>query len=361
MTTGAGQGPIFFWTTAIWVIAILAAATLLSAALIVALRPLLRRYTLAQPNARSSHTVPTPQGGGAAVVAATLAVSAAALFWPRVIAADTVSLAILFSATVAIAVVGIMADRHALTAGPRLLLQGMAVAAAIVALPEGLRVVPFLPWWLERALLVFGGLWFVNLVNFMDGLDWMTVAETVPVTAALTIVGLLGLLPPAAIAISTALCGAMLGFASFNRPVARLFLGDVGSLPIGLLMGWLLVQIAGRGGHAAAILLPLYYLADSTVTLLRRAWNGEPVWVAHRSHFYQRATDNGFRVIDVVTLVFLVNLALAALALATLILPAPATDAAALTAGGLLVAGLLFAFAHRRHGLKRKNGSRRRR
>ena len=120
-----------------------------------------------------------------------------------------------------------------------------------------LRVAPFMPIWIERLLLTLGGLWFVNLVNFMDGLDWMTVAEVVPITAALAIFGAFGFLPATEAIISLALCGAMIGFAYFNRPVAKLFLGDVGSLPIGLLLGWLLVELAGRGALAAAILLPL--------------------------------------------------------------------------------------------------------
>jgi UDP-N-acetylmuramyl pentapeptide phosphotransferase/UDP-N-acetylglucosamine-1-phosphate transferase len=148
--------------------------------------------------------------------------------------------------------------------------------------------------------------------------------------------------------VSLALCGAMLGFAYFNRPVANLFLGDVGSLPIGLILGWLLILLAGNGAAAAAILLPLYYLADSTITLVRRALNGEPIWQAHRSHFYQRATDRGFTVIDVVARVFAVNLALAALALATVMLHSRVADIAALSAGILLVAGLLLAFARGR-------------
>ena len=78
--------------------------------------------------------------------------------------------------------------------------------------------------------------------------------------------------------------------------MARLFLGDVGSLPIGLLLGWLMLMLAGRGNLAAAVLLPLYYLADATLTLIRRLAHGEPVWQAHRTHFYQRATDGGFSV-----------------------------------------------------------------
>ena len=117
----------------------------------------------------------------------------------------------------------------------------------------------------------------------------------------------MGALPHDATVVALALCGAMIGFAPFNRPVARLFLGDVGSLPIGLLLGWLLVLLAGAGHLAAALLLPLYYLADATITLLRRLANGEPVMQAHRSHFYQRATDGGFSVYQIVGRVFAAN------------------------------------------------------
>src|SRR5207253_7261228 len=135
--------------------------------------------------------------------------------------------------------------------------------------------------------LIVAGVWFVNLTNFMDGLDWMTVAEVVPVTAGLVVIGALGGLPSHGIVLALALGGAMLGFAPFNRPVARLFLGDVGSLPIGLLLCWLLILLAGQGYLAAALLLPLYYLADGTITLLRRIANRERFWEAHRSHLYQ--------------------------------------------------------------------------
>ena len=328
--------------------AILAVAAFVSALLIVALRPFLERYAMARPNVRSSHKIPTPQGGGIAVVAATIAVSCGVFFFWAPGAAGTIALATLLAAVIVIAGVGVMADIRPIDVAPRLLLQTLAVAAVTYTLPAELRVVPILPWGVERILLVIGGLWFVNLVNFMDGLDWMTVAEVVPITAALAAIGLVGILPPRAIVVSLALCGAMIGFAYFNRPVAKLFLGDVGSLPIGLVLGWLLVLLAGNGGRAAAILLPLYYLADSTITLFRRASNGEPVWQAHRSHFYQRATDRGFAVIEVVARVFVVNLGLAALALATVMLPSRATDIAALIAGTALVAWLLFALARGR-------------
>ncbi|MGL1590435.1 hypothetical protein ACSTHH_23675, partial [Vibrio parahaemolyticus] len=81
-----------------------------------------------------------------------------------------------------IAVVGFADDIHSLPVIPRLLLQAAAVAAVLFSVPGDLRLVPACPLWLERGLLLIAGLWFVNLVNFMDGLDLMTVAEAVPIT-----------------------------------------------------------------------------------------------------------------------------------------------------------------------------------
>ncbi len=207
------------------------------------------------------------------------------------------------AATVFVAIVGAVDDLRPIPVAPRLLLQALAVAAVLFALPAELAHAADAAGVVRDALLLIGLLWFVNLVNFMDGLDWMTVVEAGSILAALTIIGLCGDLPPAATIVAIVLGGALLGFAPFNRPVARLFLGDVGSLPIGLLIGWLLILLASR--HlAAALLLPLYYLADATLTLARRLFNGEQIWVAHRSHFYQRATDNGFSVFEVVARVW---------------------------------------------------------
>ena len=141
--------------------------------------------------------------------------------------------------------------------------------------------------------------------------------------------------------VAAALFGAMLGFAPFNKPVARLFLGDVGSLPIGLMLGWLLLQLAGKGHLAAALILPLYYLADATITLACRIARGEPIWQAHRTHFYQRATDNGFSVPAIVARVLLVNLALAALAVMTVQRTQLVVSLAALAASIAVVSGLL--------------------
>jgi UDP-N-acetylmuramyl pentapeptide phosphotransferase/UDP-N-acetylglucosamine-1-phosphate transferase len=331
---------------------LLAAAltALATAVAILLLYPVLKRYALAKPNARSSHLTPTPQGAGIAVVAAVVGANTIALGLHTFSAEATLPLTIIVTAALAMACIGAVDDIRPLPIAPRLLLQALIVAAVIYTLPKELRIAPFLPWSLERLILVVGGLWFVNLVNFMDGIDWMTAAEVVPLTATLALLGTAHALPAYGAFVAAALGGAVLGFAYFNRPIARVFLGDVGSLPIGLLLGWLLVLFAGGGHLAAAILMPLYYLADATVTLARRLIRGERVWQAHRTHFYQLATERGFTVREIVARVFLLNLCLCILAAATVLIPTRLGDMLALVAGFVLVATLLFAFARGKTG-----------
>jgi UDP-N-acetylmuramyl pentapeptide phosphotransferase/UDP-N-acetylglucosamine-1-phosphate transferase len=311
----------------------------------VLIRPCLLRHAMARPNPRSSHDTPVPQGGGIAVVLATLAVTwAAVLLWPNLSHGQIQHFWIVVAAAILLTILGTIDDMHSLPATVRLIAQGIAVGDVMIALPDELRLLPQLPWWMDRACLLIAGVWFVNLVNFMDGIDWMTVAEVVPVTGAMILLGILGAVDFTAAMIAATLFGAMLGFAPFNKPVARLFLGDAGSLPIGLLLGWLLMQLAITGHRAAAIILPLYYLADATITLLRRLVRREPFWQSHRTHFYQRATDNGFTVPEIVTRVFLVNIALATLALTSVLAREALVSLLTLVAAAVLVAALLRSF-----------------
>jgi UDP-N-acetylmuramyl pentapeptide phosphotransferase/UDP-N-acetylglucosamine-1-phosphate transferase len=312
--------------------------------LIVFLRPFLQRYALAMPNARSSHRQPTAQGGGLAVIIPVVVLSALlTLHSGAEGCVETAAQLNVLGATLLIMVVGAVDDIRGVPVGPRLLFQSAAAIIVIVSLPE-LRLVAALPWWTERLVLLIGLVWFINLVNFMDGIDWITVSEVVPVTAGLVVMGSLGALPYQGTIVALALLGAILGFAPFNKPVANLFLGDVGSLPIGLLLGWLLVLLAANGHLAAALLLPLYYVADATVTLFRRAIAGDRVWQAHRTHFYQRAADLGFTIYGINARIFSVNIVLVLLAAATILIQNPLIDIASLLLGGGMVGWLLFRF-----------------
>lgn len=328
------------------ILLVLLAACVLSVVLIIVLRPLLQRYALARPNARSSHKIPTPQGGGIAVVLAALICTSAGLYFSGL--SDALSgLPMLILGAVGLGIVGAVDDIRPLPAVVRLAFQIAAVAAVMAGAGVG-PVFPFLPISVEWLFIVLAGVWFVNLVNFMDGLDWMTVAEMVPVTLALAIFSVFGWLDPTTGLVAAGLLGALLGFAPFNRPVARLFLGDVGSLPIGLIVGFLLYRLAGEGGLAAALLLPLYYLMDATLTLLRRLMRREKVWEAHRSHFYQQATDNGWSVKSVVGCVALLNIALAVLAGFCLVVKSAIWQMGFIVIGAVLVAIVLRSFSRAR-------------
>jgi UDP-N-acetylmuramyl pentapeptide phosphotransferase/UDP-N-acetylglucosamine-1-phosphate transferase len=316
---------------------------LISIGLIRLTYPLLERYALARPNARSSHRAPTPQGAGIAVIAATLSASSVALGWTGF--GDLRFAAPVFCATLFIAAVGFLDDIRPIPVVPRLALQSLAVSAIIFTAPSDLQIFAQLPLWLERSLILLAGIWFINLVNFMDGLDWMTVAEVIPLTTAIIILGLSGCIPARVTIVASALLGATMGFAPFNRPVAKLFLGDVGSLPIGLLTGWFLLEMAYHQRLASALLLPMYYLCDATATLLWRLLRGEPIWVAHRSHFYQRATDNGYTVQRVVAEVFILNLVLSVSAIAVALAPSFFLELAALLVGFLSTTMQMYRFA----------------
>ena len=173
----------------------------------------------------------------------------------------------------------------------------------------------------ERALIVLGIVWFINAVNFLDGLDWMTVAQVVPMTlgdrhldGAWRRAGDVALL-------ALALLGARSALPSFNKHPAQIFLGDAGSLPIGLCLAFMLIFVA-KAHFASAVMLALYTMADSTLTLVRRIRAGEPILSAHRTHFYQRAVAQGLSVPQVTARdAFCSRILLAGLAIATCCCP----------------------------------------
>jgi len=323
------------------------AAVLLCAALAFAGMPLFRRYAMARPNARSSHATPVPQGGGAAVAAATLLALGGALLLEGPVQSDAGSFGWIAAAVLLLAAIGAADDIRNLPVAPRLGGQLLAVAIVVIVLHgAGGPVLP-LPYGLELLALVMAGAWFVNLTNFMDGIDGITLAGFMPLAAGAALVSLqLGGL---SVVLAPLFLGALAGFVWFNLPRARLFLGDVGSLPIGLLGGALLLDLAQHGAFAAAVILPLYHFADATSTLLGRMARGERVWEAHRRHAYQRAVDAGWSHGRVSGIVLALNAVLVGLALGTIGRSAIA-QTAIVAAAAVLV--LLVVLLFRRQGAR---------
>ena len=144
---------------------IFVAAAVMCFGLLLALMPLLARYALARPNARSSHKVPTPQGGGIAVVAAVIVVVAVTTVFGGAQLDHPLNLTVVIAAAAALAAVGAMDDLRPMEAVPRLLLQTAASIAVVATLPPDVSILPAVPWWLDRVVMVVGCVWLVNVVE----------------------------------------------------------------------------------------------------------------------------------------------------------------------------------------------------
>ena len=278
-----------------WLFLLIACATvavLSWAATWAVLRGLIRFRVYDTPNPRSSHAEPTPRGGGLALIAVLLLSWLGVAVWLEAAPAGF-PLALVGAAV--LAGVSWIDDLKRLSAALRLAVQAGAVALGMIAM-EGAGPVfqGFLPPVLDRIAAGVLWLWFVNLFNFMDGIDGISGVEAICIVLGLVLIAWLHALPPEAAAFPALLAAATLGFLVWNWAPAKIFLGDVGSVPLGYLLGWLLLLAAMEGQWAVALILPLYYLADATVTLIKRGARGAKVWQAHKEHFYQRAVQGGW-------------------------------------------------------------------
>jgi len=283
-------------------------------------RELLRRDIMDRPNERSSHDTPTPRGGGIGLMTALLPawIAGAFLFAPGPL---TTADWLLPLAAAALAGVSWIDDLRDLGALPRLAAQFAAAIAGVLVLP-GLVFQGLFPPWLDATLAVIGWVWFVNLFNFMDGIDGISGVESIAIAAGVVLTGVvLSIVPGGMTAQALAVAAATAGFLAWNWHPAKIFLGDIGSVGLGYLLAWLLLALAAMGEWEAALILPLYYLADATITLLRRLARKEKVWQAHREHYYQQAVQNGRSHARVSAAVATTNLALVALALAAAATP----------------------------------------
>jgi Fuc2NAc and GlcNAc transferase len=270
---------------------ILLAATAVGSALITAL---LRHYAIHSglidhPNARSSHSIPTPRGGGLAIVVTSIA-AVALLYLLQLLPLRV--FAALAGGGLAVAIVGFIDDRHALPARVRL---AVHVCAALWCLGWLHGLPPMLighqvmhPGWFGYVLGTLAIVWVLNLFNFMDGIDGIAASEAIFVTCAGAVLGS----PhdsPHALA-SAVVCAACAGFLIWNWPPAKIFMGDVGSGYLGFVIA-VLALVASQDNPVSVwvwLILGGAFFVDASVTLAARTLRGERLHEAHRSHAYQR-------------------------------------------------------------------------
>lgn len=310
----------------------------LSALAVRFLIPVLRRTSiLDRPNDRSSHTTPTPRGAGLAIVPVIVGL----LIAIAMMVGDRLDATLIWTAAGALLLCALSWIDDLFGLSPLIRLGSHVVIVAVLLALQSDNVFYFqgwLPFWADRIVAGLAWVWFINLFNFMDGIDGISGVETAGIGIGL--IALAAIVPelarigyPAAV-----LVGAAAGFLLFNWHPAKIFLGDSGSVPLGLLIGWLLVDLAAAGYWAAAIILPLYYLADATITLVRRLLRGEKIWQAHRQHFYQQAVARGLSHSRVAAMIGAANIALIGLALVSLQNTPLALIGAAMVTAALLIA-----------------------
>ncbi len=287
----------------------------------------LRREMLDIPNQRSSHSVPTPRGGGVAIViVASAAHLVAAWLYP-----GQAGLVLLLGMTLAgYATLGWLDDHYDLSTIVRLLVQ-LLLALAVMSwlIVNDFWIIGDLPAVILTGVAIVWMVWMANLYNFMDGIDGIAAVETL--VLAVTAGAWFGAAGSEGIMLaSLAVAGAAIGFLGWNWAPAKIFMGDVGSVSLGAFFA--LLALLGASVYAmpfsAFVILYGVFLVDASVTLLRRVVRGEKWWQAHRSHYYQRLVQSGWSHARVSTAVLIINVMLACLA-------------SALVAGMMSVAGAL--------------------
>lgn len=267
-----------------------------------------RSFLAAGFNPRSNHNVPAQQIGGLALIPAALITLFT--FGPDLgITVELVSF--LSGASILLWAVGALDDRFELPVYLRFGSQLLASCLVLYGLGPEYRLLPdLLPHWCEAILIVITLVAAINITNFMDGLDLMTVAGLGIPLLGIVILTLLHFAGVESGALAAILAGGLLGFLFFNRPPARIFLGDSGSLPLGLMTGTALLLLARETHITVAVVLPLYYVFDAGTTILLRLAARENVLKAHSKHAYQVAKRSGWSVVKVVSHVGILNIIL---------------------------------------------------
>ncbi len=290
-----------------------------------------RQGSVATENERTMHKGIVPKGGGLPLLLS--AIVAVALV-ARPPALDPVMLAGL----AALMALSWRDDVAPLSASLRLPVHIAVASLLVLTLPAEARVFQgVLPGWLDAIVAIVALTWTMNLYNFMDGINGLAGAESIAIAAGYLLIGSITATTLPHEALAAGMLGATAGFLIWNcHEKALVFLGDVGSVPLGFLMGVLMIDLAVKGYWAAALILPAYFLADATMTLAMRAARAEKFWEAHKTHFYQRAAQRLGSHLLVVAAVSIANLLLVSAALLSLTAPLQGLAIAAAVTATLL-------------------------
>ena len=255
------------------------------------------------PNIRSNHKHPTALGAGIIIIPLIIFISLKLGFvWEKQI---LLSLSILF-------IISILDDVKNINPLVRLLFHffsiSIFVATYLYSFLNDIMLTNFYSNFLFGVVIIFLIVWFINAFNFMDGIDGITSIEVFFI--CLSSIYFQFFLEKEINILALSIIITIIAFIYFNWSPATIFLGDSGSIPLGFLIINLLIDLSLKGYWLASLILPLYYIMDTSLTLLRRIYNKKKFWKAHSEHYYQIALKNGFDHVKVNYFVILINIGL---------------------------------------------------
>ncbi len=258
-----------------------------------------KKKILDKPNLRSSHSTAIPIGAGVVIIFIILLyifLFTSINFF--IYSSFDFSNLLLFISVLTLGYISWRDDLNSTSRFFRIIFHIIAAGIGVNCLSEpGIVFQGIFPNFIDIILTIILWVWIINLTNFMDGIDGITSIEGISIFFGSLIIFLLigetlefnnsSFITTFLIIITCAL----IGFLFWNWYPAKIFLGDVGSIPIGFLIGWIIFELAIIELWHVSLLLPMYYFFDSTLTLLNRMFRREKIFDAHRKHFYQKVTN----------------------------------------------------------------------
>ena len=274
-----------------------------------------------RPSKRSNHQKPTPKGAGLILIPLILA---SILFYINHQLINAYPWFIFCCFSLVLFFISLIDDIYNLSVMPRLLIQLICVIYLLFYLDNDVNNFLqrfYLNYGIEepnlfsetflKFFLVTLWIWLINLFNFMDGMDGITVSQTSSFTVGIIILSLIGKISDDYIYIGLILLSTMIAFFYWNAPPAKIFLGDVGSIPLGFLLSSIIIyNLLEWNNFIPLIILILFHFMDASITLFLRILNKRKIFSAHSEHFYQKKMRNGFSHKEILTKINIINFTL---------------------------------------------------
>ncbi|AIL65551.1 Undecaprenyl-phosphate alpha-N-acetylglucosaminyl 1-phosphate transferase [Rickettsiales bacterium Ac37b] len=273
---------------------------------------------MAIPESRSNHMLPTPVGGGVAIISSTII---GLCLLSTIIQIDVYVIQIILL-SLPLVLISFIDDVKNISIFIRLVLHITVSICAIMLIPSNNLIFNGLfPYTTDRIFASLLLAWFINCYNFMDGIDGMAGCETIHISISILLLNLIThTLSISFNYLNVFIILSSCGFLIWNWHPARIFMGDTGSITLGFILGCTLLHIASKGLFLQALLIPLYYILDAGITMVRRLITKQNIFKAHSEHFFQQAVRRGLSHATVVKKVILLNLVLLLLTLISVII-----------------------------------------